>query len=357
MSIEKIGFNDWFREQAGKQSIDAGSLARVSAEFKERYFVHTGNQEIRAEISGRFSKSVEVPGDYPAVGDWVAVTYYDKNTFAVINKLLPRKNVLRRRKPGKKLEYQTLAANIDTAFIVQGVDNDFNLNRLERYLIMFLNEGIEPAVILNKIDLVNQGQLAEKITAISNLWPYPVWPLSSLAGDGVNEFSGALEPGKTYCLMGSSGVGKSSLLNRLSGDKLNLAVNEVRKDGRGKHTTTERQLFVMKNGSIFIDNPGLREIGIIETGQGMQNAFHDITRISDKCKFRDCTHTSEPGCAVIKSFEDGAIGQKHLDNYYKLRKEADYYSQSYAEKRKKDKKFGVYLKKSLNELYKHKGKY
>jgi ribosome biogenesis GTPase len=357
MSIEKAGFNSWFREQAQKQSIDAKSLVRVSAEYKERYLVHNGKQEMRAEISGKLLNSAGLSRDYPVVGDWVSVAQHNKNTFAIINKVLTRKNVLRRKKPGKKVEYQALVANIDTAFIMQDADKDFNLNRMERYLIMVLDEGIEPVIILNKIDLAGQNQLAEKVSAIRKRWPYPVLPISLLNGEGVSEFSDTLGPGKTYCLLGSSGVGKTSLLNRMSDNKLGLAVNEVReKDGKGRHTTTERQMFIMQNGSIFIDNPGLREIGIIETDRGIRSAFYDITKVSNQCRFRDCTHTSEPGCAVIKSFQDGGIDEKHLNNYYKLQKEIDYYSQSYAEKRRKDKKFGSYCKKALSEIYKNKGK-
>jgi ribosome biogenesis GTPase len=353
MELKTLGFNQWFQEKKIEARRPDCAVARVTAVHRDSYLVRNENSEVLAEAAGSFIYSAESSLDLPSVGDWALVQYHNANTFAIIHGLLPRKSFLRRKTPGKKIDYQMIAVNIDSALIVQSCDFDFNLRRLERYLVM-ANEGhIEPILLLTKSDLVSPEKLEERIAEVhqANI-ECKVLPLSNVTGFGVDRVRQLLEPGKTYCMVGSSGVGKTTLLNHIIGRDL-FETNTVRaSDGKGRHTTTERQLVVLEQGAMLIDTPGMRELGNIGVSSGLEESFADIWRLSKECRFANCTHTQETGCALLNAVKNGALREDRYQSYLKLLKESEYNELSYVEKRKKDKKFGQFVKATMKQLKK-----
>jgi len=353
MELKSLGFDQWFQDKKSEALRPDCRVARVSAVHRDSYLVRNENSEVLAELAGSFVYSAESSIDLPSVGDWALVQYHNADTFAIIHGLLPRKSFLRRKTPGKKIDYQMIAVNIDSALIVQACDFDFNLRRLERYLVM-VNEGqIEPILLLTKSDLVSPEELEQKISGMrqANI-KCTVLPLSNVTGFGVDHVRQLLEPGKTYCLVGSSGVGKTTLLNHIIGRDL-FETNDVRaSDGKGKHTTTQRQLIVLDNGAMLIDTPGMRELGNIGVSSGLEESFADILNLSKNCRFSNCTHTQEVGCALLSAIKTGTLQSQRYQSYLKLMKESEYNELSYVEKRKKDKKFGQFIKTTMKHLKK-----
>jgi ribosome biogenesis GTPase len=259
----------------------------------------------------------------PKVGDWVAISLFDENTKAVIHDVLPRRTKLSRKSADRKTKEQVIAANIDTVFIVQSLDENFNVNRLARYLVTVNQSGAKPVVILNKSDLCNT--VTDKIYEVMKLDDrVKVFPVSATNNIGIEQLKESISKGETIAFVGSSGVGKSTLINVLLGiDK--LKINPVREsDSRGKHTTTRRELIVLPNGGILIDTPGMRELGLWNADNGLSQTFSDFEEYASQCYFSDCTHTHEIKCAVLQALKDGAITQQQYDNYLKLRKELKY---------------------------------
>jgi ribosome biogenesis GTPase len=340
--LETLGYDEWFRD-AGSDYIEGDfSSARVVEVNKGSFRVADGQHEMPAELSGKFMFATENNTDFPTVGDWVVIQALDNYSLAIIHNVLPRKTLLKRKEPGKKIDFQLIASNIDYGLVVQSADS-LNLNCLERYLVMLNDSRIEPIVVLSKIDLLSESDLTEIQKQISNLKTRYVL-ISNIADRGIETLSKELESRKTYCLLGPSGVGKTSLLNRLLGEDV-FRVNEVReKDGRGRHTTVRRQLICLESGSIFIDTPGMRELGNFEVAEGIEHTFGDIFFYSTECHYRDCTHVHEEGCAVIEAVEQGKIDSKRYQNFLKLKKESEFYEMSYLQKRKKDKAFGKMVK-------------
>jgi ribosome biogenesis GTPase len=236
-----------------------------------------------------------------------------------------------------------LAANIDVAFIVQSCHFDFNVRRLERYLIM-VNEGhIEPVILLTKTDLISPERLSEQVEAIRHAGiDASLIALSNVTGEGINQIQSLMHSGKTYCLLGSSGVGKTTLINRLVGDA-SLDTGAVSHTGEGRHTTTRRHLVMLERGGLLIDMPGMRELGMLGVGAEIEESFADIQGLSKRCRFSDCTHANEPGCAVRRALERGELDAGHYQNYLRLKKESDFHELSYVAKRKKDRAFGQYV--------------
>jgi ribosome biogenesis GTPase len=354
MKLKDLGFTDWFQEKLTESRQPEYSLARVIAVNKDNYIIRNEEEEIPAELTGKLMYGAESNLDLPTVGDWIYVQYFDKNTFAIIHEVFPRKSLLKRKVAGKKIEYQLVASNIDIAFIVQSAVFDFNLPRLERYLIM-VNEGnIEPVILLSKRDLISDENLEQQISGIKSMNPdYEIVVFSNKTGEGLDKIQKILSPGQTYCLLGTSGVGKTTLINRLIGKDI-FATDAVReKDGKGRHVTARRQLIILEQGGMIIDTPGMRELGNIEIRSGLNETFNDIAKLAQNCRFKDCTHTEEPGCSVIKAVRDGELSEKRYRNYLKIRKESKYYEASYLERRKKDKKFGKICKQA-KEIYKKK---
>ena len=296
-------------------------LGRVVAQYKDLYNVATGKSEILSEISGKLRYSSDQLSDYPAVGDFVMVDREDNlHGNAIIHKILTRKSIFIRRASGTSHDVQVVAANIDTVFICMSLNNDFNLRRLERYLSIAWDSGAIPVVVLTKSDLC-EG-LSERLAEIEKVAAgVDIVVTSSMTEDGYNAILKYISPGLTVAFMGSSGVGKSTLINRLLGEDL-IETREIRKDDKGKHATTRRELIVIPSGGAVIDTPGMREIGVESVN--LVKTFGDIEEFTERCRFKDCQHENEPGCAVRKAIEEGMITEERLQNYKKLKKEAKY---------------------------------
>ena len=348
MELKELGFNDRFRKRVDESQINDCSTARVTAVNKDNYIIRNEELEIPAEITGKVRFGAESALDFPAVGDWVQVQYFDSNTHAIIFGILPRKSVLKRKVAGKKIEYQLIASNIDTAFIVQSLDVDFNIRRLERYLIMVNESNIEPVILLSKCDLISEEEQKQKVSEIENMnHTYDTIAFSNTTSERLDDIKELIKAGNTYCLLGSSGVGKTTLLNSLIGQEV-YATSDVReKDGKGRHKTARRQLTILEHGGLIIDTPGMRELANIGVDTGIDETFSDINTLVEDCHFKDCTHTNEPGCSVLEAVEKGELGEERYKSYLKLRKESEYYNMSYLDKRKKGKKFGKMCKEAL----------
>jgi ribosome biogenesis GTPase len=293
---------------------------RVVLEHRHIYRVLGAEREVLARLAGRLRHQASGPDDYPAVGDWVALTAYGARR--VIRAILPRRSRFSRKVAGEVTREQVVAANIDTIFLAQGLDRDFNLRRLERYLVMAWESGARPVIILNKADVCDDvpGRLAEAHAVAAGV---PVHVTSAVRREGFEALAEYLQPGQTVALLGSSGVGKSTLINALAGRDLQRT-NDLRPDGRGRHTTTARQLFVLPGGALAIDTPGLRELQLWDVGESMQATFADVEQFAAGCYFRDCRHEHEPRCAVRQAAADGRLDPDRLESYLKLRTEAEY---------------------------------
>ncbi|HNY36137.1 MAG TPA: ribosome small subunit-dependent GTPase A [Candidatus Pacearchaeota archaeon] len=351
MKFEDLGYNDFFESKRNFLKLEKYSIARVISEYKGAYKVKDINGEYLARVTGKKIFNATKREDYPAVGDWVAVTMPDKE-MAIIHEILPRQTILYK-KYSNKQDIQIIATNIDTAFIVESVDRDYNLNRFERYLVL-ANEGkIKPMIILNKIDLILETELNQKIDKIKNRFNnIDIISTSTISEQGLDELMYYIEKGKTYCFLGSSGIGKSSLINKLIG-KNKIKTNEISSSThKGKHTTTTREMYFLENGGIVIDNPGTREVGVAGANTGIDNIFDKIVALAKDCKYADCTHTQESGCAVLEAVRTKKIDEEKYLNYIKLKKEAEHYEMTDIEKRRKDRKFGKFIKNSLDQLKK-----
>jgi ribosome biogenesis GTPase len=356
MELTDLGFDDWFREQQEETQNLELSIARVTAVDRGRYLVRGEYGEVPAEATGKLLYAAESSVDLPCVGDWVYVQYHNENTLAIIHARFPRKSILQRKSAGRKTEYQVIASNIDTAFIVQSCEFDFNLRRLERYVAMAIEGQIKPVFLLSKTDLLNQQDLETRLAEIKQSGIVEdVLPLSNLNERGLDQVREVLEPGKTYCLIGSSGVGKTTLLNHLIG-RPEFETKEIRlKDGKGRHATSRRQLVVLDEGAMVIDTPGMRELGLIEIGTGMEESFSDILALAKLCHFRNCTHTSETGCSVQQAIESGDLSEERYRSYLKLVKEAEYHQRTYFEQRQKDREFGRHVRSIMKDRKKNRG--
>lgn len=354
MKLKHLGYNKKLEEYISTNQLEQFLMGRIVAEHKERYIVQTSEKTLNAEITGNLRFSAQSREDFPAVGDWVALISYDSDS-AIIHKVLPRFSVLTRQAVGKFGEIQIIATNIDVAFIVQAVDRDFNLNRMERYLSLCNNSDIKPVILLSKTDLVDKTELEETIVQIQKrVKNIPVMSLSSETNDGYENFTQFFTPYKTYCFLGSSGVGKSTIVNRLAGSEV-LKTNAISSSTqKGRHTTSHRELIVLPNKSIVIDTPGMREIGLTENPDGLELTYDEISELSKHCRFNDCTHTNEKGCAVIHAVEDGELSMDMLENYQKLVREQIHFSSSIKEKRQKSKEQGKMYKAILNEKKRNK---
>lgn len=344
MHLEDFGYSPYFEQQRAELKLSHFEIGRVIAEHKERYTVLTKHGEYDAEITGtlRFAASSRV--DYPAVGDWVALTLYDSG-ISIIHGILPRQSTISRQAVGQFAEIQIIAANVDYALIVQAVDRDFNLNRLERYLTICYSAKIKPIIVLTKSDLISPETLAEFIDKThQRLGAIPVVAISSETQNGYDSLVAHFEPGKAYCMLGSSGVGKSTLLNKLAGVALMKTAAISTSTSKGRHATSHRELVRLSNGAILIDNPGMREVGVIDSNDGVEKTFDKIFHHAKACKFKDCTHTSEIGCAVLEAIANGEIEKSAYESFLKVERENAHFLSSTLEKRKKDKDFGKMVK-------------
>ena len=270
--------------------------------------------------------------------------------FGLVHMLLERRTALRRKSAGDCVDYQMIAANVDCVIIVQSCHYHFSLRRLERYLVMVGDGGADPCVLLTKTDLVEPEVLASQLAEIRAAGvTAPVLTLSNVTREGIDDLKRTLLPSRTYCFVGSSGVGKSTIINQLIGRE-RLQTKGVSGTGEGRHTTVRRELIILEAGALVIDNPGMREFGILGAESGLDGSFSDIIGFASACRYRNCSHTGEPGCAVLEAVNSGAISQEHYDNYIKLRQESEFYQMSYVEKRRKDRDFGRYIKSAKKDL-------
>ena len=346
--LRKLGWDDWFG-----QRIELGpshTVARVAAVDRRQLLLMDEEGPFRAKLAGSYLYRHKSSHEQPCVGDWVCVEKQPGGSVAVIHSILPRRTTLRRKKAGSSIDYQMIAGNVDHVVIVQSCQFDFNVKRLERYLVMVGEGGAEPTVLLTKTDLVEPAELEERISVIRAAGiTVPIMALSNVTREGLDVFRQLLLPGATYCFVGSSGVGKSTLINHLTGSKLQ-ETGSVSGTGEGRHTTVRRELVLLDGGALVIDNPGMREFGILGAEEGISGSFSDIAQLASQCRFRDCTHTREPGCAVRKAVKSGDISEDHYDNFTKLRKESEFNEMSYVERRRKYRDFGRYIKSAKKDL-------
>lgn len=355
IKIEDLGWNDFFESSKKRLELDNFSVARVVAEYKGAYKIKNESGEFLAKITGKQIFKSTSREDYPAVGDWVALTELG-NKQAVIQAVLPRKSIIKRRfgdknKTGEKNDIQIIATNIEVAFIVQSVGRDYSINRFERYLAIVENSTIKPAIIINKTDLITAYELSSKLSEINDrLGGIDVILTSTVDNNGLDKLKNYIEKGKTYCFLGSSGVGKSTLINRLLGRDVIKTDSISSYSDRGKHITTGREMYFLESGGVVIDNPGIREVGMADVGAGIDSIFHEITMLAEKCKYVDCTHIHEPGCEVLVALADGRLDKDRYSNYASLKKETEYFDMSQSEKREKNRSFGKFIKKAKKEL-------
>jgi ribosome biogenesis GTPase len=371
LRLEDLGYGEFFEGARQKMGLGVFEVARVVAEYKELYRVRNAEGEYLAKITGKQIFNAVSREDFPAVGDWTVISKINEEQ-AVIEGVLPRKSTIKRKAAGKN-EIQIIAANIDAALVTQAVDGDYSLNRFERYFAISRDGGVTPAIVLNKIDLISKEDLDSRIGQIkSRFGNIDIIAASTVTDAGLDGLRNYIKAGKTYCFLGSSGVGKSTLINKLIGkEAIKTGAVSVDTD-RGRHTTTGREMYFLPNNSsasltinssasltvngIVVDNPGMREVGMADAAAGVDDAFGQIAALAKECKYADCTHTREPGCAVLAAVKSGRLEAEVYDNYVSLKKETGYYEMSEFEKREKDRQFGKFVNFAKWQVKKYKGK-
>lgn len=353
--LTELGWSDWFAQRAECSS--TASIARVIAVDREQLLLVNQSGPFRAKLAGSFLHRHHLSHELPCVGDWVCCEKQPSDDFGMVHAIIERRTSLRRKSAGNVVEYQMIAANMDCVVIVQSCHFDFNLKRLERYLVMVRDGGAEPCILLTKTDLVEPAVLAAQVEEIRSAGiSAPIAALSNVTQEGLADLKQLLLPGKTYCFVGSSGVGKSTLVNHLLGREMQTT-QTVSGTGEGRHTTVRRELIRLESGALVIDNPGMREFGILGAEDGMESNYADIAALASSCRYRDCSHAGEPCCAVLAAVDSGEIGREHLENYLKLRAESTFQQMSYLEKRRKDRDFGKYIKSAKKNVKDKRCKY
>ena len=296
-------------------------IGRIIRESKKKYVVKTELSNYNSQISGKLRHEAKSRADYPAVGDWVAIKPMEKDQ-AIIHEILPRKTIIERQAIGRFGKKQTIATNVDVAFVMQDITHDFNLNRLDRLIAICFASKIQPVVILTKIDIAEKFELADRMAQIDKRFnDISIFLLSNKSMEGFSAIQNMIEYGKTYCFIGASGAGKSTLINNLVGEKVMLTKSLREKSHKGQHTTSHRELFILKDSGVLIDTPGMRELGVAESFKTLESTFEIIFTLSDSCKYSDCTHLIEPECAVLMALEKNEIDRSYYDNFHKMKEE------------------------------------
>ena len=328
------------------QSGSPETIGRIITVNKTNYKIITESGFKTGELTGQMLYSLP-QSELPQTGDWVEIINYDES--CIITKVLPRKTILSRKIPGRTSDIQILATNVDAALIVQGVDRDFNINRLERMTVALIDARIKCIIVLNKIDLDSDWQnKVEKVS--SRLQDITIIAISALNKTAIETIQKQLIPQQTYIMIGSSGAGKSTLLNQLLQKEIQQTKTISTSVGKGRHTTTHREMFVLSNGSLLIDSPGVREFGLaLSDTDSVNTSFSDIKHLSENCRYKNCSHTNEPGCAILNALEDGSLRIEEYNSYLKLRDEAIHYQQTVQDKKKKGKNLAKLVKDMKNK--------
>jgi ribosome biogenesis GTPase len=352
LTLEDYGWNQFFAAEFAPFADEGYEPGRVALQHNRALMLYTAGGETQAETTGRLRYIARGTEDLPAVGDWVVIKRTQDEGRAKVHAILPRRSKFSRRAAGSETAEQIVAANVDTVFLVTGLDNDYNPRRVERYLIMAWESGAEPVVVLNKADLIEEAE--ERRREIERVAPgVPVLALSAKRGVGIEQLLPYVGRGRTVALMGSSGVGKSTITNRLLGSEIQRTQEVRLADARGRHTTTHRELFVLPEGGLVLDTPGMRELQLLVSEHGLRETFEEIEEAAAECRFSDCRHEDEPGCAVREALESGEIDAERYANYRKMEAEMRHAATLVDQRKAQEEKSRVKrIHRAFNKTYK-----
>jgi len=331
INLNTLGWNPFFNTAFYPYQETGFSAGRIAIENKNNYVVLTGQGPLTAEITGKLRFTANTSAELPKVGDWVVLTLFEQEQKAIIHDVLPRKTRFSRKEAGHRTEEQIIATNLDRIFIVQGLDGNFNPRRIERYLVQIRQSKIDPVIVFNKADLCQDTdkKVAEMHSLVRDV---PIVTVSAKNRTGFSELEKYVQSGLTIAFVGSSGVGKSTLINQLMGEDRLQTGNVRTVDDKGKHTTTRRELILLENGAILIDTPGMRELQLWNIEDHATEAFSEIEQLATDCRYADCTHTHEAGCAVLAAIEEGELSEGQYHNYLKMQRELRYLEEKQSEK-------------------------